>query len=89
MPIVRPVELFRGGVMAVHINFGPELEEVVRRPDGEERWCFKCRAKRRFEYVVLAPIEMSHYGPTPMIECATCHLTDADLFPGRQREWSD
>lgn len=68
---------------------GEQLNEVVRRADGAERWCFRCRAIRRFEYVVLAPVEPSYYGPTPRIECATCHLIDGDLFPGRYREWSE
>ena len=64
------------------------LEEIARRPHGAMRHCFRCRAKRQFEYVVLAPVELSSYGPTPSIECATCHVTDSDLFPGREREWS-
>lgn len=68
---------------------GELLEEVVRRTHGETRYCFSCRAKRRFEYVVLAPVELSYYGPTPRIECATCHVIDGDLFPGREREWGD
>lgn len=64
-----------------------EMREVVRRPDGEPRWCFRCRKVRVFEYVVLAPVGISYYGPTPAIECGTCHLMDGDLFPGRSREW--
>lgn len=68
---------------------GERLEEIVRRPDGLERWCFRCRTKRRFDYVVLAPVGMSYYGPTPAVECATCHLIDGDLFPGNYREWEE
>lgn len=68
---------------------GEKLREAFRLRDGKERWCFRCRAKRTFEYVAAAPIGMSYYGPTPRVECATCHLTDGDLFPGNNREWED
>ncbi|MGC5249641.1 hypothetical protein ACPXB3_22285 [Gordonia sp. DT219] len=64
------------------------MTETLRRPDGE-RWCFRCRARRVFQYVVDAPTEPSYYGPNTRIECGTCHLTDGDLFPGRSREWED
>lgn len=79
--------------MSVHVCgaiCGEQLEETVRRPNGEERFCFVCRKKRAFEFVVLAPVDMlSYYGPTPKIECATCHTTDGDMFPGREREWQE
>jgi hypothetical protein len=68
---------------------GEAMEEVTRRPHGNERFCFHCRAKRQFEYVVMAPTELSYYGPTPAIECATCRTVDGDLFPGNEREWED
>jgi hypothetical protein len=77
--------------MTVHILHIP-MEEVSRRPDGE-RWCFVCRKRRVFEFVVERPIVTSiddtgcWYGPTSQIECATCRTIDADLFPGRVREW--
>jgi hypothetical protein len=63
------------------------MKETVRREDGDERWCFKCRKKRQFEFVVNAPVGMSYYGPTSSIECSHCHLHDTDLFPGYEREW--
>ncbi len=68
---------------------GEPLKEVMRRTDGDIRHCFHCRVKRRFEYVVMSPVGLSYYGPTPGIECATCHKADGDLFPGREREWED
>ncbi len=72
---------------------GEPLEEVMRRPDGQERWCFACRAKRTFELVVMAPVpnyeNPSYYGPTPSIRCGHCGTFDGDLFPGREREWKD
>ncbi len=78
--------------MSVHVCVaicGEQLEEVQRRPHGEERWCFQCRTYRPFELVVMAPVEMSYYGPTPSIRCAHCDTVDGDLFPGREREWED
>ena len=70
------------------------MEEVRRRPD-REAWCFICRKRRQFEYVVTAPVipenptinDLSWYGPSTRIECGTCHTTDGDCFPGTEREW--
>jgi hypothetical protein len=71
---------------------GDRMEETHRRPDGE-RWCFVCRKRTAFDYVVMMPVidreNPSYYGPTSSIECATCHTDDSDLFPGREREWVD
>ena len=66
---------------------GPAMAEVHRRPHGEPRWCFHCRTRRDHVYVVLATVEPSYYDPTPQIQCGTCGRVDADLFPGRCREW--
>jgi hypothetical protein len=66
-----------------------ELEEIVRRTDGKPRWCFHCRTRREFLYVVQAPVGLSYYGPTPHVECATCGTYDGDCFPGTEREWGD
>jgi hypothetical protein len=83
--------------MSVHILRTP-MEEIVRRPDGE-RWCFTCRERRDFEYVVEAPVidpaipldeqTGAYYGPTPHIECSVCKTWDGDCFPGTNREWGD
>lgn len=74
--------------MTIHIC-REEMREIGRCSDGE-RWCFSCRARRDFLYVVLAPTNpMSWYGPTPQIQCATCATVDGDLFPGREREWGE
>ena len=64
-----------------------ETREVRREQDGEIRWCFHCRKVRTFEFVVSAPTGPSYYGPNAAVQCATCHTTDGDLFPGRCREW--
>ena len=71
----------------VHISRGPEMVEVVRRRDGQERWCFHCRKRREFLYIVTAPSEPSYYGPNVGIKCGTCSTSDGDLFPGHEREW--
>jgi hypothetical protein len=66
-----------------------DLEEILREDVGE-RWCFACRKRREFQYVVDAPVDiMSWYGPTPSIRCGECGKIDGDLFPGREREWTN
>lgn len=72
--------------MSVHILCVP-TEIAHDEPDGE-RWCFRCRERREFRYIVRTPIDpMSYYGPLPSVRCSTCDGSDADLFPGRNREW--
>jgi len=74
--------------MSIHVNWTEPLEEVKRESDGE-RWCFRCRKRRAFEYVMAMPIEMSYYGANRQIECSHCGLVDGDLFPGHIREWTE
>jgi hypothetical protein len=64
-----------------------EMREVRRERDGDERWCFVERKRRTFNLVITAPVGLSYYGPNPSIRCASCGTSDADLFPGRIREW--
>jgi hypothetical protein len=73
--------------MTIHIC-REEMREVSRRSDGE-RFCFSCRTRREFLYIVDAPVGMSCYGPSSRIECETCSTVDGDVFPGREREWMD
>ena len=79
--------------MSSHILITP-MEEVVRRTHGE-RWCFRCRTRREFWFVLERPIVTSiddpgvYYGPTPHIECSACQTWDGDCFPGTSREWND
>lgn len=75
------------GDSLVHINRGPEMVEVVNRRDGETRWCFACRKRREFRYIVMAPVKPDWYGPTRDIKCGHCRTSDGDLFPGGEREW--
>lgn len=72
----------------LHICRGPELETVVDKPNGEQRWCFTCRQRVEFRFVVEAPKEPSYWGALPSIQCVNGH-TDGDLFPGRVREWDE
>lgn len=74
-----------GGVVVC----GEELQTVKDEADGSARWCFRCRAVREFRFIVKAPVGYSYYGPNPSIRCATCDLSDGDLFPGRFREWDE
>jgi len=40
----------------VHILRTGPYEEIMRRQSGNERWCFRCRKRRVFEFIVLAPV---------------------------------
>ena len=53
------------------------------------RWCFKCRKRREFVFVVMAEIEPSYYEPNPFVRCVVCKTDDGDCFPGRYREWGE
>lgn len=86
----------------IHILHTP-MTEVSRTDDGE-RWCFRCRARRRFLRVVETPIVVSwcdlatrevefntgaYYGPSMEVVCGTCGRVDGDCFPGTWREWGE
>lgn len=62
------------------------MREVASGIEGV-RWCFGCRGRREFFYVVTATLYPSYYEPNPSVRCGTCGLLDGDLFPGRAREW--
>lgn len=70
----------------VHINYGPAMRKVKRDNLGE-RWCFKCRKRREFWFIVTAPVEPSYYGPNVDVRCGHCNTSDGDMFPGGYREW--
>lgn len=63
-----------------------EMREVHRESLGE-RWCFRCRKRREFLYIVTAPVAPSYYGPNPSIRCASCDQIDGDVGFGGGREW--
>ena len=67
---------------------GTRMVEHSRRSEGI-KWCFACRKRVEFHYIVMAPNGFSYYGPHAVIKCANCNTTDGDLFPGWQREWEE
>ena len=71
--------------MSVHICYTEPLEEIVRKQIGQ-RWCFVCRKRRNFSWVVMAPVGLSYYGPHEKIVCDACKTQDGDCFPGTYRE---
>lgn len=73
--------------MNVHFCVTP-MEEIHRESLGE-RWCFTCRKRREFLYLVHRTVEPSYYDPNPSIRCGSCNTVSGDLFPGREREWSE
>ena len=74
--------------MSLHILRVPT--EITHNESEGERWCFHCRIRCEFRFIVRTPTDpMSYYGPSPSIECSACKRSDADLFPGRQREWPE
>lgn len=71
---------------------GRGAQKVVRdEKDGDERWCFKCRKRREFRFIVTAAVDWEHdyYGPSGSVRCAVCHSNDGDCFPGTYRMWGD
>lgn len=64
---------------------GPAIRVMAREALGE-RWCFTCRTRLPFWFIVRVPTAPSYYGPTPGIECEAGHI-DGDCFPGTTREW--
>lgn len=67
--------------------YGPPMRQI-RRDELPERWCFTCRQRRPFLFLVTAPAVPSYYGPSASVRCDRGH-DDGDLFPGRFREWSE
>ena len=65
---------------------GTDMEEVHRKSEGV-KWCFHCRTRHEFWWVVMAPVGLSYYGPTGSIDGIKPECSD--LFPGWTREWED
>lgn len=63
---------------------GTRMKEAHRDSMGV-KWCFKCRKRHEFWWVVMVPDGMSYYGPHAEIHGVTDECTD--LFPGWSREW--
>lgn len=64
------------------------MEEIHRESVGV-RWCFVCRGRHEFLYLVHATVEPSYYDPNPSIRCGNCGQIDGDCGFGRCREWSE
>lgn len=69
-----------GGNIAIS---GTRMKEVSRDSEGE-RWCFHCRKRHEFWWVVTVPDGWSYYGPEARMEGVKRGCTD--LFPGWFRE---
>lgn len=76
---------------------GPEMEEASRASMGV-RWCFKCRKRAEFSWVVLSPvidwddeasIAAAMWGPIAHSECGNCGRHAGELFPGWEYKWED
>jgi hypothetical protein len=65
---------------------GTRMKEVSRTSQGV-KWCFHCRTRQEFFWVVSVPDGLSYYGPSGSVEGPTNECTD--LFPGWSREWDD
>lgn len=74
----------------VVIICAPDMEESSRRSMGV-KWCFKCRGRHEFDWVVLTPTTLDgwYWGPTAHSECHGCHQQAGELFPGWSYRWED
>lgn len=55
-----------------------------RRTEWGTRWCFHCRTRHTFDWVLYVPDGPSYYGPHAEIEGRTRECTD--VFPGWSRD---
>lgn len=65
---------------------GTHMKEHHRRSEGI-RWCFHCRVRHEFWYVVSVPDGFSYYGPSVGIKGIKPGCSD--LFPGWTRTWEE
>lgn len=68
---------------------GPVKQIEMTRESEGERWCFKCRKRQEFFFIVTRDEQPSYYGPNPSIQCGHCKTDDGDCFPGTSREWDE
>lgn len=71
------------GVVAIS---GTQMREDSRTSEGI-KWCFHCRRRHEFFWVVMVPDGLSWCGPTARMEGVLRSCTD--LFPGWTREAVD
>ena len=76
---------------------GPRMKETHRDSMGV-KWCFKCRGRHEFHWIVMAPvidwddeasIAAAMWGPTAHSECQNCKEQAGELFPGWSYQWED
>lgn len=81
---------------SISICHGPVMEETSRDDMGV-KWCFKCRGRHEFEWVILSPVidwndESSVYaamwGQIAHSECNGCHKHAGELFPCRDYQFT-
>lgn len=65
---------------------GTHTVEHSRESMGD-KWCFHCRRRHNFDWVVYAPEGFSYYDPHAAVEGVTPECSD--LFPGWTRAWSE
>jgi hypothetical protein len=65
---------------------GTRMKEHSRTSEGV-KWCFHCRKRHEFWWVVSVPDGWSYYGPSAGMEGITDECSD--LFPGWYREAPD
>lgn len=61
---------------------GTRMKEHSRDSQGE-RWCFSCRKRHEFWWVVMVPDGFSWYGPGARMKGIQRECSD--LFPGWER----
>ena len=62
---------------------GTRMTERSRDSQGV-KWCFHCRVRHEFWWVVMVPDGFSYYGPSAHMEGVNRGCSD--LFPGWSRE---
>lgn len=74
----------------VTICYGSKMREASRNSMGV-KWCFKCRGRYEFEWIVMTPvidwddeasISAAMWGTTAHSECGNCKRSGGELFPG-------
>lgn len=63
---------------------GTRMVEYSRTSEGV-KWCFVCRERAEFAWVVKWPDGPSYYDGYAFMECGNCGASDGDLFPGWYR----
>ena len=50
-------------------------------------WCFHCHRETHHFQVLNSTAVATHWGPKIAVECGECGIFDADVFPGRERNY--